>query len=200
MLAAAEIHVRQALPPLGQPQDLNATAPAALQHNEPRSKTIGTQSDYRENEVQTAPWEPGFVLPPNPTAKQQALSKRYNCDGPEVLQLRDMQFPDGLPAGLQEVTRIDKMRAKRAFEATLPPIDDVARLPLRQKMIEAWEAKEWQEREQEILSVQDERLALLDNALQVGSGGRGQARGKGGWEVRVASVAPVVNVLWVPVL
>lgn len=65
------------------------------------------------------------------------------------------------------MTRIDKMRAKRAFEASLPPIDDVARLPLRQRMIEEWEAKEWEEREQEILSIQDKRLELLDNALQV---------------------------------
>ncbi|KAG2496803.1 hypothetical protein HYH03_005210 [Edaphochlamys debaryana] len=172
MLAGAEIHIKQAttLPPLGpQSQDLNATAPARLSTSqlEPRSKTIGTQSDYRENEAQTAPWEPGYVLPAHPTAKQQALSQRYNTDGPEVLTLKDMTFADGLPAGLAEVTRIDKMRAKRAFEATLPPIDDVARLPLRQKMIEEWEAKEWAEREAEIEGIQEARLALLDNALQV---------------------------------
>ncbi|GIL83565.1 hypothetical protein Vretifemale_12354, partial [Volvox reticuliferus] len=171
LLAAAEIHVKQApLPPLPQYQDLNATAPAAMAGGggpEPRSKTIGTQSDYRENEAQTAPWEPGYVLPEQPTVKQQALSKRFHSDGPEVLHLRDMAFADGLPAGLQEVTRIDKMRAKRAFEATLPPIDDAARLPLRQKMIEEWEAREWEEREQEILDIQERRLALLDNALQV---------------------------------
>ncbi|GIL52182.1 hypothetical protein Vafri_8117, partial [Volvox africanus] len=171
LLAAAEIHVKQApLPPLPQYQDLNATAPAAMAGSggpEPRSKTIGTQSDYRENEAQTAPWEPGYILPEQPTIKQQALSKRFHSDGPEVLHLRDMAFADGLPAGLQEVTRIDKMRAKRAFEATLPPIDDAARLPLRQKMIEEWEAREWEEREQEILDIQERRLALLDNALQV---------------------------------
>ncbi|GFR51855.1 hypothetical protein Agub_g14325, partial [Astrephomene gubernaculifera] len=168
LLAAAEIHVKQSpgpLPPLPQYQDLNATAPAIM--SEPRSKTIGTQSDYRENEAQTAPWEPGYVIPEHPTAKQQALSRRHHTEGPEVLQLRDMTFGDGLPAGLQEVTRIDKMRAKRAFEATLPPIDDVARLPLRQKMIEEWESREWAEREEEILEVQEQRLALLDNALQV---------------------------------
>jgi hypothetical protein len=38
----------------------------------------------------------------------------------------------------------------------------------RQKMIEKWEAQEWNEREGEILGVQEERLALLDQAIQVG--------------------------------
>lgn len=111
MLAAAEIHIKQAppsqLPPLPSHQDLNATAPAAMGGagglGEPRSKTIGTQSDYRENEAQTAPWEPGYVLPaPGAlTAKQAALMRRYHTDVPEVLQLKDLAFPDGLPAGLQ---------------------------------------------------------------------------------------------------
>lgn len=69
--------------------------------------------------------------------------------------------------GLQEVRRLEKLRAKRAFEATLPPIDDVERLPERQAMIEAWEVQEWIEREEEIKGVQEERLALLAQALQV---------------------------------
>lgn len=59
------------------------------------------------------------------------------------------------------------MREKRAFEASLPSIDDAERLPERQAMIEAWEAAEWAEREDEIKGVQEERLALLENALQV---------------------------------
>lgn len=69
--------------------------------------------------------------------------------------------------GLQEVRRLEKLRSKRAFEASLPPIDDVARLPQRQAMIEAWEVQEWAEREEEIWGVQKERLALLAQALQV---------------------------------
>lgn len=69
--------------------------------------------------------------------------------------------------GLQEVQRLEKLRQKRAFEASLPPIDDAARLPERQALIEAWEAAEWAEREGEIQGVQDERLALLQAALKV---------------------------------
>jgi hypothetical protein len=35
------------------------------------------------------------------------------------------------------VRRLEKLRAKHAFEATLPPIDDVERLPERQVSAEA---------------------------------------------------------------
>ena len=131
----------------------------------PRSRTVGTQSDYRENDTQTIPWEPDVVLPENPSVKQQALSAKYNCSGPELLTLKDLKFGEGLPPGLQEVRRIEKMREKRAFEASLPPLHDVEKLPIRQKMIEEWEKMEWEDREDEILGVQDERLALLEQAL-----------------------------------
>jgi hypothetical protein len=72
--------------------------------------------------------------------------------------------PLSCTGGLQEVRRLEKLRAKRAFEATLPSIDDVERLPERQAMIEAWEVQEWIEREEEIKGVQEERLALLAQA------------------------------------
>ena len=143
---------QQPLPPLPPPVE------------EPKSKTVATQSDYRENEVQTTPWDPDYVLP-EPSIKQQALSAKYHSDVPELLKLRDLKFGDGLPPGLQEVRRIEKLREKRAFEATLPPLSDIERLPLRQQMLDEWESKEWAEREGEILSVQDERLALLEQAL-----------------------------------
>ena len=121
---------------------------------EPRSKTIGTQSDFRENEAQTTPWDPEAVVAESPSEKQKYLSARNNCQGPELLKLKDMKFGDGLPSGLQEVRRIEKMREKRAFEATLPPIDDLVRLPQRQAMIEEWENREWEERDDEIRGVQ----------------------------------------------
>lgn len=84
--------------------------------------------------------------------------------------------------GLAEVRRVEKMREKRAFEDRLPAIDDVAQLPLRQRMVEAWEQAEWAEREAEILGVQEQRLELLEQALQVrlrcaAQRGRGGGRG-----------------------
>ena len=56
----------------------------------------------------------------------------------------------GLPAGLAEVEMIERARAKRAWEATLPPLDDLEHMDKRRKMMEEQERKEWAFREQEI--------------------------------------------------
>ncbi|KIY97934.1 hypothetical protein MNEG_10026 [Monoraphidium neglectum] len=137
---------------------------------EPPAKDACTQSDFRESEVQTLPWTPGYVLPQEGTrraAKQSVVSGVRHCEGPELLQLTDLKWGDGLPGGLQEVLRLEAAREKRAFEASLPPIDDLAQLPLRQAMIEQWEAREWAQRAEEIRGVQEQRLGLLEKALQV---------------------------------
>lgn len=72
---------------------------------EPFSKDAATQSDYRESETQTLPWTPDYVLPHSGSAavKQAYLSAKHMCEGPEVLQIADLKFGDGLPGGLQEV-------------------------------------------------------------------------------------------------
>jgi hypothetical protein len=62
---------------------------------------------------------------------------------------------------------LEAARAKHAFEASLPPIDDLARLPQRQALIEQWEVAEWAARAEEIRGIQEERMALLEAALQV---------------------------------
>ena len=56
----------------------------------------------------------------------------------------------GLPAGLAEVEMIERARAKRAWEATLPPLNDLSQLDKRRKMMEEQERKEWAFREGEI--------------------------------------------------
>mmetsp|Transcript_38530 Transcript_38530/g.46566 ORF Transcript_38530/g.46566 Transcript_38530/m.46566 type:complete len:908 (-) Transcript_38530:403-3126(-) len=129
--------------------------------------TMGTQSDYRESEAQTLPYAPDYVLPDQPSEKQRYLSERnFMPDGvPEVLTLQHFKYTDGLPPGLAEVEMVEKQRAKRAFEASLPPLSDTARLPLRQQMMEEWEKKEWEERETEIKGLQDERLEVLQRAI-----------------------------------
>jgi hypothetical protein len=58
----------------------------------PKSRTVGTQSEYRDSEAQTGPWTPGYILPAAVTARQAALSQRNNCEGPELLQLAGMDF------------------------------------------------------------------------------------------------------------
>ena len=56
----------------------------------------------------------------------------------------------GLPAGLAEVEMIERARAKRAWEATLPPLNDTSQLDKRRKMMDEMERKEWALREAEI--------------------------------------------------
>ncbi|CAG9464752.1 unnamed protein product [Pedinophyceae sp. YPF-701] len=130
-------------------------------------RTVATQSDYREAEAQTTPWEPDFTINEEPTAHQVALMDRYATGGvPEVLHLTDLKFGEGLPAGRAEIERIERLREKREFEASLPPLADAARLPMRRRMLERWERKEWQEREREIMHLQDERLAILERAME----------------------------------
>ena len=132
----------------------------------PGAVTMGTQSDYRESEAQTTPYEPDTVLPAEISEKQRHLSEKNNLGAePEVLLLKDLRYdgPVGLrlPAGLAEVEKIEKMREKRAFEASLPPISDLSQMGLRKKMLEEWERREWEDREQEIVELQEEQLRVL---------------------------------------
>ena len=133
---------------------------------EPTSRTVGTQSTYRESEAQTLPYSPDYVIPEHTSEKQAGLQAKYHTDKPEVLALKHLKFGDGLPIGLNELNHIDKLREKRAFDASLPPLHDVDQLPRRQAMMEAWEHKEWAERDQEIYELQEERLELLAQAIE----------------------------------
>lgn len=194
------VKLHQDVRPVAQPIDASAAAkqgrpdPSAFAPEGHR--TVGTQSAFRESEMQTTPWEPDYVLPENPAPKQRALMEKHHSDVPEILYLQHLHFGEGLPAGAQEIMQVKKLCEKRAFEASLPPISgeprapaqlarrdddparqprlaarpaDAARLPERQRMLEEWETKEWAEREQEIEGLQEERLAIMEAALEVRS-------------------------------
>ena len=121
--------------------------------------TIGTQSDYRESEAQTIPYSPDYVL----TEEEP---------NPEVLMLAGLKFGQGLPGGLPEVETVEKAREKAAFEASLPAPNDLKNLPLRKRMMEAWEAKEFAEREAELAKLQEERLNVMRKQLAAREDGR----------------------------
>ena len=147
---------------------LRAPSPDAVAHQKPQptSCTVGTQSDYREGEAQTDPYSPEYTFPAIPSNKQQLRSARYVSPGvPEISHLSGLKFKLGERPGVHHVAYVNKLRAKRTFEATLPPLDEADLLPVRQKMMEQWENKEWQEREDEIESTQESRLALLQEAI-----------------------------------
>ena len=107
--------------------------------NRPQSsftKTVAVQTDYRDGEAQTDPYTPEYVFKPGTQ--------------PELLTLITLTHGRGLPVGLAEVEMIERARAKRAWEATLPPINDPNQWEKRLKMMNDMEMKEWLFREQEI--------------------------------------------------
>lgn len=118
----------------------------------PLTKTIMTQTDYRDSEAQTDPYTPEYVVRPG--------------SAPELLTLATLSYGRGLPAGLAEVEMIERARAKRAWEATLPPLSDVSQLDKRRRMMDEMERKEWALREQEIEKLQEARLEVLKQLLK----------------------------------
>ncbi|NXL10489.1 CFA91 protein, partial [Mesembrinibis cayennensis] len=114
--------------------------------------TLGTQTDYRDGEAQTDPYSPEYVVPSGSV--------------PELLTLATLTWGRGLPAGLAEVEMIERAREKRAWEATLPAMDNASQIVKRRKMMDDMERKEWAFREQEIEKLQEVRLEVLKKLLQ----------------------------------
>ncbi|XP_029314996.1 cilia- and flagella-associated protein 91 isoform X2 [Cottoperca gobio] len=119
---------------------------------QPTHFTVGVQTDYRESETQTDPYSPEYVV-------QSGITPS------ELLRLAALSWGRGLPAGLAEVEMIERARAKRAWEATLPPLDDLSQLDKRRRMMEEMEVKEWAFREGEIQKLQETRLTVLKDLL-----------------------------------
>ncbi|XP_019506574.1 PREDICTED: protein MAATS1 [Hipposideros armiger] len=127
--------------------------PASTKYSPILSKyTVGTQTDYRDAEVQTDPYSPEYVV------CQDSI--------PELLTLATLTWGRGLPAGQAEVEMIERAREKRAWEATLPSLSDTAHAEKRRRMINAMERKEWAFREQEIEKLQAIRLEVLTELLK----------------------------------
>ncbi|OWF41651.1 cilia- and flagella-associated protein 91-like isoform X2 [Mizuhopecten yessoensis] len=133
--------------PLAGPDQLLVERPPT-----PLTRTVEVQTDYRDSEAQTDPYTPEYVVRPG--------------SAPELLTLATLSFGRGLPAGLAEVEMIERARAKRAWEATLPPLNDVSQLDKRRRMMDEMERKEWALREQEIEKLQEARLEVLKDLLK----------------------------------
>nr|XP_006975858.2 cilia- and flagella-associated protein 91 isoform X1 [Peromyscus maniculatus bairdii] len=118
----------------------------------PSKSTVGTQTDYRDSDVQTDPYTPEYVV------CQDTI--------PELLTLASLTWGRGLPAGQAEVEMIERAREKRAWEATLPPLNDSFQIEKRRKMMNSMERKEWAFREGEIEKLQELRLEVLKQLLK----------------------------------
>jgi len=126
-------------------------ADGAATANEPATKTVGTQSVYRESEAQTDPYSPEYFITPSQV--------------PEVLALTHLTFQSGLPVTEAELQIIERTRQKRLFQQMLPPPTDESNLEVRMQLMEAQEFRDWADRESQIRELQDKRLTLLRTAL-----------------------------------
>uniref|UniRef100_A0A3Q3L386 Cilia- and flagella-associated protein 91 n=1 Tax=Labrus bergylta TaxID=56723 RepID=A0A3Q3L386_9LABR len=120
---------------------------------QPTHCTVGVQTDYRESESQTDPYSPEYVVRPGTTPS-------------ELLRLAALTWGRGLPAGLAEVEMIQRARARRVWEASLPPLDDISQLDKRRRMMEGMEVEVWEFREGEIKKLQEARLAVLKDLVK----------------------------------
>ena len=137
------------------------------------SRTVATQSDYRESETQTIAYEPDYVLPEQASLKQRVLDEKLHLHGlPEALIMKDLGIVTGLTPGVAEVEALERARAKRAFESRLPPLNDMSKMGLRQRMMNTWEHHEMEMRDEELKRLQEERLSILADALARREGAR----------------------------
>jgi hypothetical protein len=117
------------------------------------TRTVGTQSLYRESEAQTDPYTPDIATVPGEPE-------------PEELSIAHLSWGRGLPASAEEVSMILRAREKRAFEASLPAISDEASFELRKRMLEERELKEWALRGEEMKRELEQRLQIMIDTLK----------------------------------
>jgi hypothetical protein len=136
--------------------DAAAAAELGLQYHGDGTRSIAMQTAFRESEAQTEAYTPDYVVPPG--------------QEPEVLRLAHMRVGGragaSLPAGREEVEAVERLRAKHAIEAALPPMTDEASFELRKRLMETVEMAAWEQRESEMATEHADRLALIEQALR----------------------------------
>jgi hypothetical protein len=120
------------------------------------TREIGTQSVYRESETQTDPFSPDFITDPQSNSPS------------ELLDIAHFTVKNGnFPISQQEINEIHRIREKKAFEASLPPINDVERAGQRRRMLADRELLEWEVREEQLKAEQGQKLQQLVDILAV---------------------------------
>lgn len=128
-----------------------ASFPTEGAQAEPPTKTVATQSVYRESEAQTDPYSPDYQI---------------SSQVPEVLQLTHLTYGAGLPASEAELQIIERTRQKWIFKQMLPPPCDEFGMEVRIQLMEAQEFREWADRDGTIRELQEKRLLLLRQAFE----------------------------------
>ncbi|RNF15800.1 hypothetical protein TcG_06783 [Trypanosoma cruzi] len=117
------------------------------------SRDVGMQTVYRENEAQTVPYTPEYYIPEG------------GDPNPEVLGIRQLKWNDGLPAGMEEVELIQRLRRRRAVEASLPPETDAKSAEERYRTLYELEKQERKECEDHMAKIRQRRLDSIRDAL-----------------------------------
>lgn len=118
-----------------------------------KTRDVCLQTDYREQETQTTPYTPNYYIPDGLAVP------------PEILALKGLKWGDGLPAGVEEVELIQRLRRRRELESQLPQGNDVASVKKRVKLLHLLEEEEWKDREEHVEKLQKRRLDSLQNAI-----------------------------------
>lgn len=140
-----------------------AAAAAAAAEPTPRMRDAELQTDYRENETQTDPYTPDYVIPDG-------------APEPEVLKLKGLTWRNGgLPAGKEEIELIQRVRRRRDVEENLPQGSDPASLEKRFAVLHELEELEWQDREEHVAKLQSRRLEKIEAALMAREEAREEA-------------------------
>lgn len=118
-----------------------------------QSKTI--QTTFRENETQTEPWNPSYYVYPG-------------INDPEVLNIKNLKYGNGLPAGALEIDMIDRIYKRKFQEQQLLILEKQNRklaLEKRFKLINEQEREDWTIREKEIELLQQNHIEKFEKAL-----------------------------------
>ncbi|CAJ1033738.1 Cilia- and flagella-associated protein 91, putative [Leishmania lindenbergi] len=111
------------------------------------------QTMYRDNEAQTDPYSPDYFIP-------------EGAPTPEILGLQSLTYQNrGLPAGMEGVQLIQRLRRRRDVEASLPTGTDAASIEAKYIILHELEEKEWAEREDHVAQLQQRRLDRLRQSL-----------------------------------
>jgi hypothetical protein len=70
--------------------------------------------------------------------------------------------------GAAAVAQVEAQRERRTFDAALPPLHDLRRLPQRLALVQQWEGREWEGREASIAVAQQAQLQMVEAAVMVG--------------------------------
>ena len=121
------------------------------------ARSIAIQTQFRDGEAQTVPYEPELAPAPSRGAP------------PEVAKLAFLRYggPPGasLPAALQDVRAVEAARERARIEAALPPMTDEASFELRKALMEAVELAALRQREVDVEARNASALALIDQAV-----------------------------------